>query len=277
MERPKITRDIFSQVRDFIYEKCGIYFGDGKEYLLEDRLSRRLSARNLSSYEEYLFFLRYDPKKEEELRALYNSVTTNETSFFRDINQLEAFRTGILPKIMERNSSRRTIRIWSAACSTGEEPYTMAMILSEEGILLNGWKVEILASDISENVLNSAKRGVYGDYAVRNTPERYLKRYFTNNNNSYTVKPDVARLVRFANINLVDSLQVSKVRGMDVIFCRNVLIYFDDHGKRKVISFLHDSLVKGGFLMVGFSESLFSITRAFRPVGIRKCVAYQKI
>ncbi|MBI5682314.1 MAG: protein-glutamate O-methyltransferase CheR [Deltaproteobacteria bacterium] len=279
MERPKISREIFVQLRDFIYEKSGMFFQENKTYLLEDRLSRRLEARNLSNYEEYLYFLRYDLKKDDELKELFNAVTTNETSFFRDINQLDAFRFGIIPKIMEKkaNSGQKSVRIWSAGCSTGEEPYTLAMMAMEEGLTLKGWGVEITASDISEQVLTSARRAAYGEYAVRNTNEAIIKKYFLNSSSGYVVKPEVKQMVRLTNLNLLDVVQMRGVRGMDVIFCRNVLIYFDDNAKRKVIGHFYDSLVDGGFLVVGFSESLFNLTRAFKPVGINKCVTYQKI
>jgi len=278
MMKLPLSRETFIQLRDFIYEKSGISFQENKTYLLEDRLSRRLEVRGLSTYEEYLCFLRYDPKRDEELRELFNSVTTNETSFFRDINQIDAFKTGILPRIMERKKDgERIIRVWSAGCSTGEEPYTLAMVMAADGIPLKGWKVDVLGSDISEQVIASARRAIYGEYAMRNTPENYLMGYFLNGGGGYAVKPEIKQMVRFANINLLDHTQVKNIRGIDVIFCRNVLIYFDDKAKRKVVGYLYDSLVEGGFLVVGFSESLFSLTRAFRPVGVNKCVIYQKI
>ncbi|MBI5328535.1 MAG: protein-glutamate O-methyltransferase CheR [Deltaproteobacteria bacterium] len=278
MDKQKISRETFMQLRDFIYEKSGIFFQENKIYLLEDRLSRRLQARNLSSYEEYLYFLRCDPDKDGELKELFNAITTNETSFFRDINQLDAFRTGIIPKVVEKKGNgQRTFRLWSAGCSTGEEPYTLSMITMDEWMHLNGWRVEILASDISEQVLASAKRATYGEYAVRNTNDGIVKKYFLEGSSGYVVKPEVRQAVRFVNINLLDMPQMKGIRGMDVIFCRNVLIYFDDNAKRKVIGHFYDALADGGFLVVGFSESLFNLTRAFKPVGINKCVIYQKI
>ncbi len=273
-----MTPEIFRQLRDFIYEKSGMFFQEGKTYLLEDRLSTRLEARNISSYEEYIYFLRYDPRKDEEIKELFNSVTTNETSFFRDLNQLEAFRQGILPCIEKKKANgNKSVKIWSAACSTGEEPYTIAIMLSAEGFVLRGWDIDILASDISDQVLASARRAQYSDYAVRNTPEEYIKRYFSSENGSYVIVPEIKRMVRFLNLNLMDTVQMKSMRGVDVIFCRNVLIYFDDDAKKKVIGHLYDSLTDGGYLIVGFSESLFNITRAFKPVGMNKCVIYQKM
>jgi len=275
METQKINRDTFIKLRDFIYEKCGIYFPENKGYLLEARLIRRLRERNLSSYEEYFYFLRYDPKREEELKELFNSITTNETSFFRDAIQLETFRKRIIPAIVKENTMEM-IKIWSAGCSTGEEPYTIAIIMMEESFQLKGKRVSILASDISEQVLHSAKRATYGEYTLRNLPERYLKRYFIKTEKGYAVRPEIKQLVRFVNINLIDSGQMREIRGMDVIFCRNVLIYFGDKAKKKVVGYLYDSLREGGYLILGASESLFNISRAFRPLVMDRCIVYQK-
>lgn len=278
MGKLKISKQAFLDLRNLIHEKAGMFFSEGKEYLLEERLSRRLQALNLSSYEEYLYFLRYDSKRDMEMRVVFNQVTTNETSFFRDMSQLDAFSTGVTPKIIEKKgASNKMMRIWSSACSTGEEPYTLAMMLMEEGLIHRGWRIDILASDICDQVLTSAKNAVYGEYAIRNTPKRYLDKYFVKGNGGFSVKPDVKRMVRFTRMNLVDHLQMRMVKEMDVIFCRNVLIYFDDNVKRKVIGYFYDSLVKNGYLIVGFSESLFNITRAFNPIGMNKCIVYQKI
>ncbi len=278
MEKPRLSKEAFLGLRDLIYERWGICFQENKAYLLEDRLKKRLEKRGLSSFDEYLYFLRYDPLREKELRDLVESITTNETSFFRDMNQLEAFRKGVLPEVMKRKENgQRHLRIWSAGCSTGEEPYTIAMIVHDEGLPAKGYRVDILGTDVSERVLDVARRGIYGEYAVRNAPDRYLKRYFTMEKEGYMVKEEIKRMVRFQNINLVDHSQMKRVRGMDVIFCRNVLIYFDDEAKRRVVGYLYDSLVDGGFLIVGFSESLFNITRAFKPIGINRCIVYQKV
>ncbi|MBI5893171.1 MAG: protein-glutamate O-methyltransferase CheR [Deltaproteobacteria bacterium] len=279
MAKIKLHLEIFKQLRDFIYEKCGISFQENKIYLLEDRLGHRLQERNLSTFEEYVHFLRYDPRRDEEIKELYKSVTTNETSFFRDPMQLDAFRTGILPKVLENKnlSYDKKIKMWSAACSTGEEPYTLAMIMMEEAVILKGFTPNILASDISEGVLQSANRAAYGEYSTRNIPELYRKKYFSlNGAGQLIVNSDVKNFVRFDNINLIDHIKMRTIREMDVIFCRNVLIYFDDNAKKKVLASFYDSLAKGGYLVIGFSESLFNLTRAFKPVSMNRIVVYQK-
>lgn len=279
--RPKLSTETFNLLRDVIYSKCGIYFADTKKYLLETRLARRLEEKNLKSFEDYYYMLMYDRDKERELANLFNSVVTNETSFFRDPVQLGAFGKGVVPKIVEarEKAGSRTIRVWSAACSTGEEPYTLAMMLVEAGLAAKGWTIDILGSDISDNVLKSANSGRYEKYSLRNTPEKYLKKYFTEagGGENYLVNPSVKGLVRYRKINLMDSIQTRMIKGVDVVFCRNVLIYFDDASKKKAVSHLYDSLNKGGYLFVGFSESLHNVTRLFRPESIERSVVYKKI
>jgi chemotaxis protein methyltransferase CheR len=277
MVKHKMSQAVFVELRTHIYALCGIFFADNKIYLLEDRLSKRLDDMNLSSYEEYLYYLKYDPSKNIELKHLYDSITTNETSFYRDLPQLTAFIDAALPMALQNKPKNdRVLRIWSAGCSTGEEPYTLAMMIMETGLLSQGWKVEILASDISERVLTSARNGVYTQYSVRNTPPHILKKYFTATPAGYSVRPDVRRMVSFMSINLFDATQVRNAMNIDVIFCRNVIIYFDDNSKRKVMGYFCDRIVDNGLLILGFSETLINITRAFKPKGINKCVVYQK-
>ncbi len=278
MEKQHIDQKTFIQLRDLIYDRCGIFFHEKKTYLLEDRLSRRMREQGFSSYEEYLYYLRYDPKKDVEMKEVVNIVTTNETFFFRDEAQLDAFSSGILPVIVDNNkNSMKLIKVWSAACSTGEEPYTLGMIMAENGLLSNGWRLNIVGSDINDKVIATARRGIYGDYAVRNIPSQYKKRYFDNGSDTYAITKKIKDMVRYENINLLDHSRMMTMTNVDVIFCRNVLIYFDDNAKKKVIGHFYDSLKKGGYLVTGFSETLYNISRAFRPVGINKCIVYQKV
>ncbi len=278
MAKYKMSMEVFSEFREYIYGLCGIHFADNKVYLLEDRLSRRIEERHLSSYEEYLYFLKYDPGKDLELKNLYEAITTNETSFYRDLPQLTAFQSGVLPLVLQnKKPGDKVLRIWSAGCSTGEEPYTLAMMMVDAGLLLKGWTIDILASDINDQVLRSARNAVYGDYSIRNTTSLALNRYFTRGSDGYHVKDDIRRMVRFMNINLFDSSQVRSAMNIDVIFCRNVIIYFDDDSKRKVMGHFCDRLVENGTLVLGFSETLINITRAFKPKGVNKCVVYQKL
>ncbi|MCX8031211.1 MAG: protein-glutamate O-methyltransferase CheR [Thermodesulfovibrionales bacterium] len=262
----------FKQLRDFIYEKCGIYISDSKKYLIENRLVKRLQEKKLNSYEDYLYLLLYG-NSTDELSKLYDAVTTNETFFFRESQQLDVFVDHIVPELMKKHSTK-DIAIWSAACSTGEEPYTIAMMLLEKGYSL---KKEIIASDISDSTLESAKKAVYNSYSIRNVPMQYLKKYFKPNGQSYELSPVIKGMVKFMNINLIDERKVKLITSRDVVFCRNVLIYFDDRAKKKAVSLLYDCLKPGGYLIIGLSESLHNITRAFKPVVINKVVVYQRV
>lgn len=280
-QRPKIDKDSFGKLRELIYGRTGIHFTDTKMYLLETRLARRLQDLKLANFSDYCNYLIYDKNKDIEVKNLINTIVTNETSFFRDRTQLEAFRVGVLPRIVDEKKAGgpagKVIRLWSSASSTGEEPYTLAMMLVEEGLAASGWRIEVVGSDISDNVLVSAKAGHYKGYSIRNTPPEYLQRYFSHvGSEVYAVKPDIKRLVSFKKINLIDPDQTKGVRGMDVVFCRNVLIYFDDAAKKKVIGHIYDNLNPGGYLVIGFSESLHNITRLFKPESMERSIVYQK-
>lgn len=275
----RLSVDSFRQIRDLIYERSGIYFQDNKAYLLESRLAGRVRETGCRSFGDYLFSLRYG-NDEKEFSSLFKAVTICETSFFRDMEQLDVVNNGLLNGLLEekRREGISKLRFWSAACSSGEEPYTMAMYLLERRSLLGGLDIEILGSDINEAVLAAARKGVYGNYSVKHTPGNYLNRYFVSNGDgTYSVKPEVKQLVRFANLNLYDVQRLKLMKGMDIIFCRNVLIYFDDDSKRKVVSALYDCLNPGGYLVIGRAESLHNLTRAFRPVTVDKMFFYKKV
>ncbi len=276
--RPKLTPETFRLLRDVIYSRSGIAFAEAKMYLLETRLSRRLEVRGLKTFEDYYYFLTYDPEREKEFTQLLNVIVTNETSFFRDQTQLDVFSRGVVPRIIEEKLRRgsKNIRVWSAACSTGEEPYTLAMLFMEAGLAAKGWTIEIVGSDISEIVLRAAEAGHYDKYSLRNTPEVYLRKYFSNSGESFTIKESVRGFVRYKRINLIEANDTRSVIGFDVIFCRNVFIYFDDVSKKRAVSHLYDSLARGGYLFVGFSESLHNITRLFKPISIDRSLVYQK-
>ncbi|MEK7773507.1 MAG: protein-glutamate O-methyltransferase CheR [Deltaproteobacteria bacterium] len=277
--KPKLSNEIFAQISGLIYSRCGIFFAAAKKYLLEARLQKRLEERNLKTFEDYYYYLTYDPEREKEMARLLNTIVTNETSFFRDSMQINSFRKGVMPQILteKEKAGSRNIRLWSAACSTGEEPYTLAILFLEDGLLSRGYSMEVLASDLSDNVLKSAQAGVYEKYSLRNTPEAYLAKYFQNSAETYAINKRVQELVKYKKINLYNALETGMVRSVDVIFCRNVLIYFDDASKKKVLGHLYDSLCKGGYLYVGFSESLHDVTRLFRPLRIERTVVYQKV
>ena len=264
----------FKDIRDYIYDKSSIYITNSKKYLIENKLSQIIQEKKLQSFEDYLKLIKFSSNG-NELTRLFDAVTTNETYFFREPQQLTVFAEGILSKLLEQKKGVKKIKIWSAACSSGEEPYTLSMMLLEKRLLPD--KFEIYASDLSEGVLSSAKKAVYNSYSIRNIPESYMKKYFSNNGQSYTLKDSVKHTVNFMKVNLIDNKNMASLRGMDIIFCRNVLIYFDTKAKQKVVSNLYDSLNPGGYLFIGQSESLHNVTRALRPCVINKVITYQKV
>lgn len=260
----------FRLLRDFIHEQCGIYVPDTKKYLLETRLARRLVENGAASFDDYLAGVRANGQA--ELPHLFDAVTTNETYFHREPQQLDVFVSHVVPRVFERRGTK-DIRIWSCACSTGEEPYTLAGLVRDHA---PDARCDILASDISETALESARRGLYNSYSVRLVPEAFQRRYLRRAEDLYELDESLRRAVRFQNINLVDEKRMKTVMNVDVVFCRNVLIYFDDRAKQKAVSLLYDALVPQGILVVGASESLHNVTRAFKPVIVNKVILYQK-
>ena len=286
MEYPNInlSDEIFYKLKNLIYDISGIYFNEQKKYLLETRLSRRLSILDLPNFEDYYNYLRYSPKRKPEIKELLNSVTTNETSFFRDVPQLKVFEDDVLKdKILKQikespaNYSKK-IRIWSAGCSTGEEPFTLAIIIMEHlNEIPDGFSFEIIGSDISENALSSAKQGIYSSYTLRNTEPKLIEKYFDKiNNEQFQIRNNIKNMVSFYNINLINFDSIKKIGNFDIIFCRNVIIYFNNDSKKVVISNLYDSLKKNGYLFLGHSESLHFISSSFKLVGFGKTPLYIK-
>ena len=276
----QISDEEFLQLRDFIYQQCGIFIAENRKYLVENRLANRIKELNLKSYNDYYNFLRFDGSRRTELNKLFEVVTTNETSFFRNPPQLEVFQKSVLPDILDqcRKAGRKKLRIWSAGCSTGEEPYTLAIILHE--VLkseISSWDIKITANDLSEAVLAAARRGVYNDYALRTTPKEIADAYFIKEDTQYKIKPELKALISFGQINLNDRDQLKRVEKSQIVFCRNVIIYFDDEMKRKVINAFYDNLEINGALLIGHSESLHNISRAFQLEHHKGTIVYRKM
>ncbi|MBQ4133221.1 MAG: protein-glutamate O-methyltransferase CheR [Desulfovibrionaceae bacterium] len=277
--RLKITDEEFVQLRDFIYEQSGIFIAETRKYLVENRLANRLKDLNLKTYGEYYYFLRYDANRRTELNRLFEVVTTNETSFFRNNPQLEVFKEKVLKKILDaqRKSGQKKLRIWSAGCSTGDEPYTLSIIIHEVlGPEISQWDIKITANDLSEAVLAAARQGIYSEYSLRTTPLTMVAKYFTKEGNHYRINNNVKRLISFGQINLNDQMQLRRVERSHIVFCRNVIIYFDDDMKKRVINAFYDNLMSGGYLIIGHSESLHNISRAFIPEHHVGSIIYRK-
>ncbi len=275
-----LTDDEFSLFRDLIYDKAGIHFNESKKYLLENRLASRLRQCGLDSFEEYFRFINTATHYgHSEMLSLFEAVTTNETFFFRNPPQLKVFQEEVLPRVLRDPAkvSSRKLRLWSVGCSSGEEPYTLAILILEHlGVFREQWDVTILAHDISHQMLKRAQEGVYNDHSMRLTPDLIKQRYFDRNDNGYLVKGLVKELVKFEFMNLKDHLRMRLIRGMDIVFCRNVIIYFDEQMKKSVIGHLHQALNDGGHLFIGHSESLHGITDAFKLIHYPGAIVYQK-
>jgi len=275
----KISDAEFAQLRDFIYAQSGIYVADNRKYLVENRLATRLKDLNLKSFAEYHAYLQYDAGRRQELNRLFEVITTNETSFYRNPPQLKVFQDMVLKDVLDKLKAQRQkrLRIWSAGCSTGEEPYTIAVILHE--VLraeISSWDIRITANDLSEAVLAQAREGVYSEYSLRTTPKEIVTRHFVQNGPSFKLRPEVKRLVSFGQINLSDRAQLKRVERSHIVFCRNVIIYFDDEMKKNVITAFYDNLLPGGHLLIGHSESLHNISRALRPKHYPGAIIYSK-
>lgn len=275
----KISTEEFIELRDFLYEQAGIFVAENRKYLMENRLSSRLRELGLRNFHEYHKYLKFDNNRKVELNKLFENMTTNETSFFRNNPQLDVFRDKVLARVIneQRAKGQKKIHIWSAGCSSGEEPYTISMIAHE--LLKNeidSWDIKITANDLSLAMLATARNALYSEYALRTTPQEMIDKYFTKEGKMFRVLPKVQKLVNFSQINLASAEQLAKVERSQIVFCRNVIIYFDDEMKRHVISSFYDNLLPGGFLLIGHSESLHSISRAFVPEHFTGAIVYGK-
>jgi chemotaxis protein methyltransferase CheR len=266
----------FRLLRELIQDHCGLWFRDESAYLLERRLWPRLQFHGHASFGEYYRHLRYDLGRRAELETAVELLTTNETYFWREPQQLRAFAEEILPMLAQEKASERRLRIWSAGCSTGEEAYTIAIMLSRSG-LFSGWDLGVLGSDISRRVLAVARAGTYGPRAFRSPESDLVKPWFTPaGDGKLTIRPAIRELVSFAQLNLLDGDALSVVGRMDAIFCRNVMIYFDLAARRRLTSSFHAKLRDGGFLLLGHSESLLNVTADYELVHLKNDLVYRK-
>lgn len=272
-----MSDDEFILLRDCIYAHCGIYFDVGSKYILEKRLYQRLTDLNFTTFYDYYHFLKFDRNKDQELADIMDVLTTNETYFFRESFQLKAFTDEIIPELITRKIARgsRSLKIWSAGCSTGEEPYTIAMLLSTIREI-KGWSIDIIGTDISQKVLKQARRAIYGKSSFRATDESNLQRFFHQHEDGYKVNDSIREMVTISHLNLFDAHRLAMLGKVDLIFCRNVIIYFDLAAKKRAIDFFHSALHDGGFLLLGHSESLMNITTQFTLRHFKNDMVYQK-
>lgn len=269
--------DDFDALRQLICQHSGIWLGDSKLTFLQARLADRLRARNISSTQEYYYFLKYDALGPEEMQQLIDTVVINETWFFRETGPIEAWCEAALPNLVRASGSGDPVRLWSAGCATGEEPYSLAILLLEAGPEAAAARFEILATDISGRALQIARAAVYDPYSLRHTdPPRRDRHFEQTSDGRYAVRENVRRLVRFGQANLIDPSLPQRVRAVDLILCRNVIIYLDERGRQAVLSNLYATLKAGGHLVLGHSESLIHTSTPFEIARVGGKIIYRK-
>jgi chemotaxis protein methyltransferase CheR len=271
--------DPLIQIRDLIYNAAGIFQADNKLQLLEDRCRRRMKMLGIPTLHEYYNCLTVNSMRQAEMVSLLNEITIGETYFFRNLPQLEAIRKIVLPAIVEAKTKtgQNRLRIWSAGCSTGEEPFTIAMILLDESAArLKGWITEITATDLNERSISHARTGIYGEYSTRNLDSHFRNKYFRSAGDKLQLNEEVQSKVVFSRNNLLDDSRMPVSQGIDLILCCNVLIYFDVASKQRVLHQFSRILLPHGYLFLGHSESLYGISEDFRLVHLPSATAYVK-
>ena len=271
---------VLLKIRDFVYHKSGLYFAKNKLDSFKKRLSIRVEVLELNSFEEYYFYLQDSPLGKSELQHMFDCLTNIETCFFRDIPQLNVFQGQVLMDLMNLKTQKgqNSLRIFSCGCATGEEPYTLAIIMLEKlGHNIDQWQIEIMGGDISSTALEVAQKGIYNQYSLRNSSKDIVNRYFTPvDDGNYSIKEHVRKMVHFSYLNLKDESIMGTMHSIDVIFCRNVLIYFSEEYKKTVVSQFYDINTPGGYLFIGPSESLFGLNRSYKLFLCPGALVYKK-
>jgi chemotaxis protein methyltransferase CheR len=261
----------FVALRDLIRERFGLWYDDQKRFLLLSRLSTRLAKRGFETYDAYVRFLRYDPHREDEWSDLASVLSNNETYFFRERAQLKALADKIVDELLARSPR---LRLWSAACSSGEEPYSLAMTLLETRKVADAL-LSIRATDISPRVLEQADKGFYRALSFRATEPAMIQKWFQAQGDGFVVSDRVKRLVTFGRLNLLEGPRVAAEGPFDAIFCRNVLIYFDKPTQKRVVESFARALRPGGYLFLGHAESLFHLTDLYEPIVGPDAIVYR--
>jgi chemotaxis protein methyltransferase CheR len=271
-----ITEEDFHKFREFFYRKTGILFEDTKRYFVDKRLIERIEATRSGSFRSYFTLLRFQASG-EELQQLTNLMTVNETYFFREEYQFKAMVDSMLPEVIKQRRPGTTLRIWSIPSSSGEEAYSIALYLTEYSRIVNEWDIEIISSDINTDIIDRARQGKYSLRSVQNLPQALLRKYFSRTSDGeYQISNDFRQAVEFTRVNLSEPAETRAYRGFDIIFCRNLLIYFDDLSRRKAAEVFYDALNPGGFVCLGHSESMSRITSLFRVRKFPDAIVYQK-
>jgi chemotaxis protein methyltransferase CheR len=270
-----ISQDDFLKFQEFFYRKTGIRFEDSKRYFVDKRLVERMGHTGNATFRDYFSQLRFEASG-TEMQALVNLMTVNETYFFREQYQFDCLVNSVLPDIVERKKNKGPIRIWVLPSSSGEEAYTIAMCLIERWPGISDHDVEIISSDIDTNILAQAKAGVYSARSTMHVPEAYLRKYFKKTAKGLQIDDALRSAVEFTRVNLQDPSDVRPYRNFDIIFCRNLLIYFDDVSRKQAAETFYDALKPGGFILLGHSESMSRISSLFQVRKFEDAIIYQR-
>jgi chemotaxis protein methyltransferase CheR len=271
---PPLSADEFARFCSFFYRHTGIVFGEPKRAFVERRLQERIRATGADGFAQYFSLMRFQASG-RELQLLVNAMTVNETYFFREDYQFQALTSAVLPFLARHR--QRPIRIWSLPCATGEEPYSIAIAILEDWREADTHDVEIYASDIDSEVLEQARAGIYAPRALHRLSAPLRARYFAPlPDGRFRLDDGIRDSIDFSVVNVIDPRRMARFRGMDVVFCRNMLIYFDDLSRRQAVEAIYESLAPGGFVFLGHSESMSRMSSLFCPCRIGDSVVYQK-
>ncbi|MCW6511554.1 CheR family methyltransferase [Lichenifustis flavocetrariae] len=273
---PPISDEDFLKFREYFYRKTGIMFQDNKRYFVDKRIQSQMESGGFRNFRQYFDRVCFQSDG-VELQALVNAMTVNETYFYREEYQLKCLVQSILPEVVKNMHSGETIKIWSMPCSTGEEPYSIAFYLLEHWSRVDDFNIEIVASDIDTEVLRKAKLGLYADRAVQYVSQETVGKYMTmTRDGKFQVIDDLRKSIKFTQTNIIDAIEDRFYRGFDVVFCRNLLIYFDDLSRREAAEAIFTALSPGGFVCLGHSESMSRISSLFELRKFPEAIVYQK-
>jgi len=263
-------------IRDLVAEISGLYFDERRFYFIEKRIRNRMKQTNSKSVKDYFRLLKLS-NYAGEIEELITALTINETYFYRNIPQLESFIEEILPLVIQaKKKGDRTLKFWSAGCSSGEEAYTLSILLQEHLKNPQQWKIEIIGSDIDQKILRKAQRALYNKRQVKNLSSHLIKKYFNHSGSLFQLKDEIKNSVQFSCVNLMNHRELRQFSGMDFVFCRNVLIYFNDDAKKQVVNSIFDILNPGGYIFLGHSESVANTSAMFKLIKFNKSLSYMK-
>ena len=275
MAETTINESDFEKFREYFYRKTGIQFEPSKRYFVDKRLVERIELTDSRSFRNYFTKLRFEASG-EELQHLTNLMTVNETYFFREEYQFKCLVNSILPELTRRKTDNSPIRIWAIPSSSGEEPYSIALYLLECWAGINDWDIEIISSDIDTKILTQARQGLYSQRSIQNLPESLLRKYFRRSADGYQICDDLREAVEFTRVNLSERADTRVYRNFDVVFCRNLLIYFDDVSRKTAAETFYDALKPGGYICLGHSESMSRISSLYKVRKFPEAIVYQK-